>query len=256
MGARSAFTPVEARGGSSTTPIKPGAAGRRRQSKLKRQVSSGLQQMVLPPVLDDTVQEVDEEAATLETMPDHLSEASSKDGDSNNSQAQLFDFIGATCSASAWFTSCFPCAVVDINDGDDYVMDKLTRESAMNAMYSEKPPSPGNNSLESKGSAQAEKNDVMYVHMPGQEKNDSPAQSVPPLIQDDDEEEMDEISLHDEDDGVPTPGSSNSGIVDHQTALPPKANKTPFQSPKGALKKKFSVKKVFGKSKKKVHTDV
>ena len=256
MGARSAFTPVEARGGSST-PIKPGTAGRRRQSKLKRQVSSGLQQMVLPAVLDDTVQEVDEEAATLETMPDHLSEASSKDG-SNNSQAQLFDFIGATCSASAWFTSCFPCAVVDINDGDDYVMDKLTRESAMNAMYSEKPALPGNNSLESKGSAQAEKNDVMYVHVPEQEKNDAPAQSMPPLIQEDDEEEMDEISLHDEDDDVPTPGSSNSsGIVDHQqAALPPKASKTPFQSPKGALKKKFSVKKVFGKSKKKVHTDV
>ncbi|KAL3785010.1 hypothetical protein ACHAW5_000332 [Stephanodiscus triporus] len=29
-----------------------------------------------------------------------------------------------------------PCAIVTINDKDDHVVDKLSRESAMNAMYS------------------------------------------------------------------------------------------------------------------------
>ena len=61
------------------------------------------------------------------------SEASSKG--SNNSEPPLLDFIGTACMASAWFTSCFPCAVVDINDSDNKVVDKLSRQSAMNAMY-------------------------------------------------------------------------------------------------------------------------
>lgn len=47
----------------------------------------------------------------------------------------LLDFINATCMATARLASCFPCAVVDINDSDDYVVHRLSRESAMNVMY-------------------------------------------------------------------------------------------------------------------------
>ena len=101
-------------------------------TKRTRQVSS-IHQMI--PTVDEGDNEDDEK--TAETATDNIStsasEASSKA--SNSSQPQLQDFIGATCMASAWFTSCFPCAVVDINDTDDYVVDKLSRESAMNVMY-------------------------------------------------------------------------------------------------------------------------
>jgi len=61
------------------------------------------------------------------------SESSSKG--SNHSQNPLLDFMGAACMGSAWFTNCFPCAIVTINDRDDRVVDELSRESAMNAMY-------------------------------------------------------------------------------------------------------------------------
>lgn len=47
----------------------------------------------------------------------------------------LLDFINATCMATARLASCFPCAVVDINDSDDYVVDRLSRENAMYVMY-------------------------------------------------------------------------------------------------------------------------
>ena len=61
------------------------------------------------------------------------SESSSKG--SNHGQNPLLDFMGAACMGSAWFTNCFPCAIVTINDRDDRVVDELSRESAMNAMY-------------------------------------------------------------------------------------------------------------------------
>ena len=61
------------------------------------------------------------------------SESSSKG--SNHGQNPLLDFMGAACMGSAWFTNCFPCAIATINDRDDRVVDELSRENAMNAMY-------------------------------------------------------------------------------------------------------------------------
>ena len=69
--------------------------------------------------------------------PDHISTSASEDsGASNSSQTKILDFIGATCEVTSWFTSCFPCAVVDIDEQDGQVADKLSKESAMNALYS------------------------------------------------------------------------------------------------------------------------
>lgn len=71
--------------------------------------------------------------------PDHISTSASEDSAaSNSSQApKILDFIGgATCEVTSWFTSCFPCAVVDIDEQDGRVVNRLSTESAMNAMYS------------------------------------------------------------------------------------------------------------------------
>jgi hypothetical protein len=68
--------------------------------------------------------------------PDHVSTSASENSDnSTNSQPPLLDFIGTACIASTWFTSCFPCAVVDINHFDDNVVNKLNRMNAMSVMY-------------------------------------------------------------------------------------------------------------------------
>ncbi len=98
------------------------------QSKRARRVDS-FHAMVLDQVDEGTVET---ESPTVHSTS--TSENSSKA--SNTSEPALLDFIGATCFASAWFTSCFPCAVVDINDKDCDVVDRLSRASAMNVMYS------------------------------------------------------------------------------------------------------------------------
>jgi len=78
---------------------------------------------------------IDEERTTM-TDQISASESDTSSKGSNHSQHPLLNFMGAACTASSWFTSCFPCAIVDINDNDGLVVDKLSRESAMNAMYS------------------------------------------------------------------------------------------------------------------------
>ena len=147
----------------------------------------------------------EEDERTVDTAPDHISTSDASKADTNNSQPPLLDFVGATCLASAWFTSCFPCAVVDINDSDDYVVDKISRENAMNVMYNNNlQASPGNNSLaitpESSpvkpGENSAEKeNDVMYISV-------SPSNaSIHNVIEEDgsdDDCNMDEVSLEDD----------------------------------------------------------
>jgi hypothetical protein len=69
--------------------------------------------------------------------PDQVSTSASEasNDSSKNSQPPLLDFIGTACTASTWFTSCFPCAVVDINHCDDNVVNKLNRANAMSVMY-------------------------------------------------------------------------------------------------------------------------
>jgi hypothetical protein len=78
---------------------------------------------------------IDEERTTM-TDDVSVSESDTSSKGSNHSQHQLLEFMEATCMGSSWFTSCFPCVIVTINDSDDVVVDKLSRESAMNAMYS------------------------------------------------------------------------------------------------------------------------
>lgn len=259
-----------------TSGLKPvsGAAGgsgigrrsTRAKPKRSRQVSTGgLRQMML----DD----IDEDQATAETIPDHLStsasEASSKG--SNNSQPQLLDFIGATCQASAWFTSCFPCAVVDINENDDYVVDKLSRESAMIAMYGAGR-SPGTNSITvtpEKGASkrsQADRADereknLTHLQLPQLDESKpatlAPIHSMPSVIvEDSDEDEaMDEISLNDDADSMPvavvTTERVASGVMESRGSpvlLPEAAvNETPIYSP--PKKKKFGMKKLFSRKK-------
>ena len=225
---------------------------RRRSSKRTRQVSS-LQQMFI-------VDEGDEN--TADTAPDEISEASSK-GSNTSQPPPILDFIGATCSASAWFTSCFPCAVVDINDTDDYVVDKLSRESAMNVMYNtnnqqqqqqhqQVQVSPGNNSIlqgnTPDNSPQKvvepglyENGDVMYVSLDS--SNDGPLYTLPSIIAEEDmivEEivALDDSENDDEGLGIAMPELTESTAV----------TSTNMPSPK---KNKFGMKKLFGGSSKK-----
>lgn len=222
------------------------SAGRNSRPKRTRQASS-LHHMM------NTVEEetsIEEDQRTAETIPDHLStsasEASSRG--SNGSQAPpLLDFIGNTCMASAWFTSCFPCAVVDINDSDDYVVDRLSRESAMNTMYGTSPDK-NNGVAPEKGDVVEgggrDKRNVMYVRLPESEEtteeeegkfaNDPDASSpapigaVPSVIreessEDDDDDAMEDVSLDEQPSPCmglavpatpPFPEREDSGILD------------------------------------------
>lgn len=125
------FSPI----GLSRTPtpmppsiLKNGEGGvGRPPSNTKRQRSASFKSML--------VEECDENR-TVATVPENVSDTASEASSSSNNQPPLLDFMGSMCVASAWFTTCFPCAVVDINDTDDRVVHNLSRESAMNFMYS------------------------------------------------------------------------------------------------------------------------
>lgn len=208
-----------------------------------------------------TVLDEGDEEETVETAPDHISTSASETSSkaSYNSQPQLLDFIGASCNVSAWFTSCFPCAVVDINDSDDYVMDKLSRESAMNVMYarnniSNSPPvSPDR----SKGSDEQDTN-LMYVRLPEQmTQNDAPVRAIPSLVVEEnnqDDEAMDTISLDDDSgpDSMPVATESfDSGILDDSPFLEASVNENSIYPPPKSppkKKKKFGM-KIFGRKK-------
>lgn len=116
----------------SPTPMPPSILKNgegRPPSNPKRQRSASFKSML--------VDECDENR-TVATVPENISDtASEASSSSNNNQPPLvLDFMGSMCVASAWFTTCFPCAVVDINDTDDRVVHNLSRERAMNFMYS------------------------------------------------------------------------------------------------------------------------
>ncbi|KAL3785007.1 hypothetical protein ACHAW5_000329 [Stephanodiscus triporus] len=217
--------------GSAFMPLKPGTAspmpltsgvkhtprGKPFHPKRTRQGSS-LKQMMILDDIDET------------TPPDNISvsasEASTKG--SNHSQPPILDFVGAACFASSWFTSCFPCAILDINDNDNLVIDKLSRESAMNVMYS-------NNFGDNKkyqDSHREKDSNVIFVRLPEQEKSDIPHNySIPSVIvEDSDEDEaIDSMSLNDDSDNMPI-----VIIPSVQKVSPPK-------------KKRFGMKKLFGR---------
>ena len=214
---------------------------------------------------------------TAETIPDNLSEGESSRGSngSNNSAAPpLLDFIGNTCMASAWFTSCFPCAVVDINDSDDYVVDKLSRESAMNVMYGSS--ITNNNSLEEKkpeddSDSGRSSDNVMFVSLPPKQQTEgNNIHVVPSVIQEEDtsdcdgsEEDarMEDVPLSSQKMGLavpvtPTPviGRQDPGIVDESATIPQlqPAAEAAAAANGGSIsstprKKKFGMKKMFSR---------
>jgi len=169
--------------------------------------------------------------------------------------------------------------VVDINDNDDYVVDKLSRESAMNVMYAKNSNGSGgtnnvNNGYVSPdsspvsgakypnqgGSTMGDHQNVIHVRLPDQNsQNDAPLYSVPSVIaeeddtdddSDDDAHMMDTISLNDEDHvgRLPahsiTPERRDSGILDDRGSPLLVEGAVPPKK-----KKKFGM-KMFGRKKK------
>ena len=221
----SAFMPVKSKGRTAspmplTSGLNSGAGGNSLRPKRTRQGSS-LKQML---ILDD----IDEE-----TPPDNMSvsasEASTKG--SYHSQPPLLDFVGAACCASSWFTSCFPCAILDINDNDERVVDKLSRESAMNVMYSYNL-CDNSQFINTEGEQDS---DVMFIRLPEQETSDAPHNHPIPVV-------IEEGSDEDE--------AADSMPVSAYTEIKPVAivqsiDKIPtFSAPK---KTKFGIKKLFGR---------
>jgi hypothetical protein len=172
-------------------------------------------------ILDDI-----DETTPQDNISVSASEASTKG--SNHSQPPILDFVGVACMASSWFTSCFPCAILDINDSDGLVVDKLSRESAMNVMYSS---NVGDN-RQYKDTDREKDPNVIFVRLPEQEKSDiSYNYSFPSaIVEDSDEDEaIDSMSLNDDSDDMPV------------VIIPPVDTSSP---PK---KKRFGMKKLFGR---------
>jgi len=192
--------------------------------------------------------------------------------------------------ASAWFTSCFPCAVVDIDDNDNCVVDKLSRESAMNVMYANNASSkvmPGaspvlaaqqRRGIQTRGSDQEE--NMIFVQLPppsnqkeqasrlsssGMNHHPVPFHSVPSVIQEgseDGSDNMDDISLNDDDNDKSKSSTTgiakrekldreDSGIVDTRSPVVDRQASKNLTHPNGKkLSKMTSVKKMFGRKKK------
>lgn len=115
----------------SLSPATKGGAKHTDRGKSSR--SKAAMERSIAPIMKIHV--IDEERTTM-TDDVSVSESDTSSKGSNHSQHRLLEFMEAACMGSSWFTSCFPCAIVTINDSDDIVVDKLSRESAMNAMYS------------------------------------------------------------------------------------------------------------------------
>ena len=233
----SAFTPVHPRDGSPPTPrnglnaITPTFT---KQRSRQRQPSTLLSMM-------STVDEDEDENRTVDTVPTDYepsissvkSNASSRasNGSANSTgRPALLDFVGGACNASAWFTSCFPCSVVDIDDADEKIVKGLSRESAMDAMYrsarrnvstspemvhmaaatnsSDSGPLLENNDAAITGRHSGD-NNLVHVRLPKEETSngngvDAPTQSTQIAIAgghylEYEDEDMDGVSLDDED---------------------------------------------------------
>ena len=232
----SAFQQVQPRG-SPPRPSSSNAPGKR--PRRERQASS----LHMWSIIEEpsTVDEVP-------SVPDQVSISASEA--SNSTPPLLADFIDATCSASAWFTSCFPCAVIDINDeNDNSVMDKLSPKEAMNTMYHGPTfssfVSDGNEPSDGNGPALVESDDpnVMILHM-------EQPRPVADTIEEDEDGEMDDVSLE------PIPQDYEQIV-----SILPSSSESRVQTPESEVqtqsvlvtpKKKFSVKKMFGKKSKPV----
>lgn len=161
-----------------------------------------------------------DESRTVATVPDNVSDTASEASSNGiyNDQPPLLDFMGSMCVASAWFTSCFPCAVVDINDTDDRVVQNLSRENAMNIMYSSNnersfdnksprrfkpvciPVSDGKQIVNGSGAAvKQEPNTIMPIQqLPEKATSEPKLLCIPSIIEEDesgDDEMMDVVSL-------------------------------------------------------------
>lgn len=239
----SAFTPVKTRtsspmpsgGSSSSGPFGGASLG----LHLKSSGHSRPHKRSLLRQKMSTLAEVDEDhlmtsdAATVSTA---ASDGAASEA-SRGSQPPLLDFIGNACEASSWFTSCFPCAVVDINDGDDYVVNKLSREAAMHVMYASPEPPPGGARPAGASSPAGSEAYSDIFQLPRAEET---AQSAPHAMVEEDEEMLDTISL---DDDANNPGAGPAGR---------QASKGPvneLKSPPKNSKKKFSM-KMFGRKNK------
>ncbi len=155
---------------------------------------------------------------TVATVPDNVSDTASEasSNGSYNNQPPLLDFMGSMCVASAWFTSCFPCAVVDINDTDDRVVQNLSRENAMNFMYSNNnerlfenksprrlkpvciPVSDGKQIVNGSSAAVKQENTIMSTQQLSKKAKSEPKLCIPSIIEEDesgDDEMMDVVSL-------------------------------------------------------------
>lgn len=168
------------------------------------------------------------------------------------------DFIGHACMASTWFTSCFPCAVVDINDGDDNVADKLTRASAMNVMYGamDEPEVYQVPSTDIEEDVVGDEN-ALYIHLPGQQQSNVVEESEPVAGKD-----MVTISLNAVD-AAPTTAQTTtasavpvsrgrSGIMDNRSEVSVPTGKNQQSTFEVQARKRFQLKprsmqKMFGK---------
>ena len=216
-----------------------------------------------------TLNEVDEsyliDTATVSTA---ASEVSSKASDT--SQPPLLDFIGNACEVSSWFSSCFPCAVVDINDGDDHVVNKLSRESAMHVMYSSQGLAGGESrgdTYVSASNSSGWENPVETFQLPREEEtahqtacSDASIHSAPHVIprkdgEEEDEEVLDIIAL-DNDAGhlylrpaTPPKRLNNPGITDSQAPQPREESSFIEHKSSPKKKKRFGM-KMFGRKNK------
>lgn len=116
----SAFMPVIPRRTPSSSLNKP-------SSSLNRQLSSPL-----PATKKMKLSDIDEVPESISVSG---SENSSKGGQTTVSGEPRMRTL-CVGELSEWFTNCFPCAITDINDNDHRAVDKFSRESAMNDMYS------------------------------------------------------------------------------------------------------------------------
>ena len=247
--------------------LKNGAGGQRQPSSLspKRQRSASFKSML--------VDECDD-VRTVATVPDNISDTASEasSNGSYNNQPPLLDFVGSMCVASAWFTSCFPCAVVDINDTDDRVVHNLSRESAMSMMYSNKnydslfernnrnvttpecgPFSDGKQVSGSSAIVGRDSNAMYTQQLNERGKSESKIICIPSIIEEDsdDEDTMEVVPLQQS-----GPANSmlkvecherlDSGIIDHR-GIAAGSECRPYSQPK--TKMRFGMKNPFGRKK-------
>ena len=259
----SAFSPVIQRAGSPRVTSVRLPPSRRTSTTFKRgrQTNS-----LLGQPLELVVENSREEGESPSPPPDHVSTSGSEGSDASNASQgpKILDFIGATtCEVTSWFTSCFPCAVMDIDEHDGRVAGKLSQESAMNFMYNSpktKVGAPDDEPLHEEAALQdvdyqharippyvrspqigAVDSNVMYTHIPIMTVADSDhirskgSAHKLRVIEDDDATEVETVSLDSERQGPVSPIHSH-GRKRH--VIVPKKMKKLFGGSSSSKKKK------------------